>query len=85
MHWFMYCMHSLICEPTYTTQVHTVSISFTLSVFAGDVHAGVQVQGVRFRELLCDLLVHCVSAAGVRPGLVPRPHQGGTSHEGQPG
>ena len=44
-----------------------------------------QVQGVSFRELLCDLLVHCVSAAGVGPGLVPRPHQGGTSHEGQPG
>lgn len=50
----------------------------------GDVHAWVQVQGVRLWELLCDLLIHCVPAAGVGPGLVPRPHKGGTSYEGQP-
>ncbi|TMS09515.1 Fibroblast growth factor 12 [Larimichthys crocea] len=38
-----------------------------------------------FRELLCGLLVHCVPSAGVGPGLVPWPHKGWASHEGQPG
>lgn len=75
--------HNISCFVCVYIDSYNLPSHFSFS--AGDVHTWVQVQGVCFRELLCDLLVHRVPPAGVGSGLVPRPHQGGTSHEGQPG
>lgn len=55
-----------------------------VSVSAGALYSGVQVQRVGVWELLCDLLVHVVQTTGVGESLVPRAQQRGPSHEGEP-
>lgn len=50
----------------------------------GTLYARVQIQGVGVRELLCDILLHDISAAAVGQGLVPRSEQRGRNHEGEP-
>lgn len=57
------------------------SLSF---VPTGTLYARVQIQGVGVRELLCDILLHDISAAAVGQGLVPRSEQRGRNHEGEP-
>lgn len=66
-----------------TTVIHRICFFFFL-LLVGTLYARVQIQGVGVRELLCDILLHDISAAAVGQGLVPRSEQGRRNHEGQP-
>lgn len=68
-----------------TTTLHRICLSPSLSSLpTGTLYARVQIQGVGVRELLCDILLHDISAAAVGQGLVPRSEQRGRNHEGEP-
>lgn len=71
-----------------TTTLHRICLSLCPSPLpflpTGTLYARVQIQGVGVRELLCDILLHDISAAAVGQGLVPRSEQRGRNHEGEP-
>lgn len=68
-----------------TTTLHRICLSPSPSSLpTGTLYARVQIQGVGVRELLCDILLHDISAAAVGQGLVPRSEQRGRNHEGEP-
>lgn len=73
-----------VWQPLYTVSA-CLSAPPPLPVLpTGTLYARVQIQGVGVRELLCDILLHDISAAAVGQGLVPRSEQRGRNHEGEP-
>lgn len=69
-------------QPLYTVSACLSLLPLPLP--AGTLYARVQIQGVGVRELLCDILLHDISAAAVGQGLVPRSEQRRRNHEGEP-